>query len=641
MTLYKPTLQFRKLRIFREKQVAYQADFHEGVNIIRGHNASGKSTVMDFIFYVLGGENVPWKNEALLCDEVLAELELNGLPITISRPVSDAARNPLSIFWGRLDEAIAGPISEWETYPYQRSASKESFSQVLFRLLEMPELRGEGVSNITMHQLLRLLYVDQRTPHDVIFRAEPFDTILTRETVGNYLCGIYSAELYDAQLEFKTVDAQLSKSVSELKSVFKILGSSGQGGANTTDFLQAEATTLSREIVDLNERVIELREGSRNPEKNNEQSAKRVANLREALSMKQREYAEAGDAFQNLSLEVEDSKFFVSELQRRLSALEDSEATRKYLGAIKFNFCPCCLGAIEEKVEPSSEQFCQLCKSAATVNPAGSQLLRMRNELALQRKESARLLEERELMLQNLARELPVLARELKQLEVEYRKVTQEWASPVEAEIDAANLRLGELKQKLVQIDEYQKLAAVIENLQAQRASLENRKSELQDKILFLENKDDSIKAEARLSVAKELVHLLRADLPRQEEFIQASAVDWSFGENRVSVNGHTQFSESSMVILKHCFHLALLAASTKHEFFRVPRFLLLDGIEDGGQEIVRSHHLQELVVKLSESLPARHQIIFSTSQIAPKLKNSDLVVGKASTVDSKTLSIA
>lgn len=302
MTLYKPTLQLRKLRVHREKRIAYQADFHEGVNIIRGQNASGKSTVVDFIFYALGGDSVPWKSEALLCSEVRAELELNGQRMTVSRPVSDAPRNPLSIYWGTLEAANEAPRSEWETYPYQRSASKESFSQVVFRLLEMPELRGEGASNITMHQLLRLLYVDQRTPHDAIFRAEPFDTILTRETVGNYLCGIYSADLYEAQLELKTVDVQLSKSVSDLRSLFSILGRSGQGGGNTTDFLQAEAASVSGEIVTLNEKVVELRKDARQAANEKEQSAKVLAALRESLSITQRKYAEAGDAYQNLSL---------------------------------------------------------------------------------------------------------------------------------------------------------------------------------------------------------------------------------------------------------------------------------------------------------------------------------------------------
>ena len=38
---------------------------------------------------------------------------------------------------------------------------------------------------------------------------------------------------------------------------------------------------------------------------------------------------------------------------------------------------------------------------------------------------------------------LPVLARELKQLEDQYRTATREWTSPVEREIDAANLWLS------------------------------------------------------------------------------------------------------------------------------------------------------------------------------------------------------
>jgi hypothetical protein len=142
------------------------------------------------------------------------------------------------------------------------------------------------------------------------------------------------------------------------------------------------------------------------------------------------------------------------------------------------------------------------------------------------------------------------------------------------------------------------------------------------------------------LALAENLIHLLKIDLKRQEEFISAAAVDWSFSHDRVTVNGHTQFSESSMVILKQSFHLALLMASATNEYFRAPRFILLDGIEDGGQEIARSHKLQENIVALSATLNASHQIIFATSQIAPALAHEKYVVGSSSTVVSKTLAI-
>lgn len=636
MTLFKPNLQLRKLRVMRGAMPAYAADFHEGVNIIRGQNASGKSTIVDFIFYALGGDNIPWKNEALLCSDVVAEVSLNGAAVTLRRAVNDKSKNPLSIFWGDLKAAQAAQYSAWETYPYQRSPSKESFSQVLFRLLELPELRGEGAANITMHQLLRLLYVDQRTPHDEIFRSESFDLMLTRETVGNYLCGIYSSRLYDAQLELKAIEAKLERSVSDLRNLFVVLGKSGQGGGNTTDLLRAETAAVTEEISSLNQSLIDLRKASRTESK--DEGAATVSRLRTALSDIQRRYAATKSEIADLRLEIEDSKHFIQELDRRLESLDDSETTRNYLGAVKFNFCPCCLAKIEQQAE--GLPACQLCKSPLEQTPAQSQLLRMRNELSLQRRESGNLLEGRVSKFDGLSRALTPLEAELADLERRYRTTASEWISPSEREAERLNVRLGELKQRLVQLGEYQRLASVIEDLQAKRSALESRKGELVDLITALENQDEDTKAVARLKIAEALVRLLKADLPRQEEFISAAAVDWNFGQNRVSVNGHTQFSESSMVILKHSFHLALLVASTEVSGFRVPRFLLLDGIEDGGQEIERSHHLQELIAEVSNSLTTSHQIIFATSQIAPSLAKSSLVVGKDSTAGSKTLSI-
>lgn len=95
------------------------------------------------------------------------------------------------------------------------------------------------------------------------------------------------------------------------------------------------------------------------------------------------------------------------------------------------------------------------------------------------------------------------------------------------------------------------------------------------------------------------------------------------------------------MVILRHSFHLALLLASAKHAFFRFPRFLMLDGIEDGGQEQERSFAFQKLIVDSCESLENDYQVIYATSQIEPSLDTVDYVVGKASTTSDKTLEIA
>ncbi|MGC3347861.1 hypothetical protein, partial [Enterococcus faecium] len=51
---------------------------------------------------------------------------------------------------------------------------------------------------------------------------------LTRETIGSYLCGVYIAELYNAQVKSRENEKELDKKISELRGIFNILGKSGQ-----------------------------------------------------------------------------------------------------------------------------------------------------------------------------------------------------------------------------------------------------------------------------------------------------------------------------------------------------------------------------------------------------------------------------
>jgi hypothetical protein len=100
-------------------------------------------------------------------------------------------------------------------------------------------------------------------------------------------------------------------------------------------------------------------------------------------------------------------------------------------------------------------------------------------------------------------------------------------------------------------------------------------------------------------------------------------------------------FAASSMVFLKNAFHLAVLLASTQHQFFRYPRFVLFDNIEDKGMEPARSHRFQQLVVESSRATDTDHQIILTTSMIAPELDIAELTVGPFYTHDRKSLAIS
>lgn len=159
MTRYDPSLIVKRLVVKNGESILYDESFHQGVNVIRGSNSSGKSTIMNFLFYVLGGnlDRSAWSEHALLCDHVWMEAEFNGNYAVLRRQIDVASQSAMEIFGGRYDDAVLAPIETWRRYPYSRSKNQESFSQAIFRLLEMPDVAVEGTSSITIHQILRLL----------------------------------------------------------------------------------------------------------------------------------------------------------------------------------------------------------------------------------------------------------------------------------------------------------------------------------------------------------------------------------------------------------------------------------------------------------------------------------------------------
>ncbi len=134
--------------------------------------------------------------------------------------------------------------TEWKIFPYAGTGTKESFSQVIFTAAGIPEVKGELSAKVTMHQILRLVYVDQKTDYDQVFRADLFDKALTREAVGDLLCGIYDDELYTAESQLAAKHAERSALQSELKTILSLLGDQA---APSIEWLEQEKATRSNE----------------------------------------------------------------------------------------------------------------------------------------------------------------------------------------------------------------------------------------------------------------------------------------------------------------------------------------------------------------------------------------------------------
>lgn len=633
MIQYNPTIKLSKLKITKAGHQVYYSQFHSGVNIIRGMNSSGKTTILNFIAFALGAENIPWNQEALLCDEVFAEIALNDKFVTVSREVSEKPQQAFKVYWGKMDEALSAPIVDWETYPFRRSSDKISFTQALFLMLGLPEAKSEGASNITTHQILRMVYADQPSLHSPIFRDDTFDTNLTRRTVGNYLCGIYNDELYLYEIELRDLEKEKEKISAELKGIYTVLSKSGQ--VSDVNFLASRISDAEADRQAERKKIEELKAGRGAGVRGSDGGVE--VDLRSKLNAAKLQLEQARTKTQRLAVDVADTKKFIDEIGFRLENLNDSELVRSSFGKLTFHVCPACLSALSPSFD---DNHCGLCHQHLDNSANNNQIVRMRNELSIQLRESNAILKEKLAELDRTKALLPALQDELKSLENQYYLYFSYWSSSQEEQIEQCSRRLGELDQELKNLHEQQRLASAVEALNKRIEFIDFRLAFIKSNIQNLSFQEDFRRKESYACITETLAELLRKDLPRQNEFENASEVKISFEDNEIVVNGAKKFSESSTVVLRHLFHLSMLSASTKLHYMRFPRLLILDGIEDGGMELPRSYRLQEIIVEKAKGFDCDYQLIFATSQISPLLDNEDFVVDRSYSEDKKSLSI-
>lgn len=124
----------------------------------------------------------------------------------------------MEIFGGGFEASQFAPRADWTRYPYRRSASRESFSHALFRLLGIPEVASDVSGNLTIHQMLRLLYSDQPSPVENIFRYESkFDPPALGDAIGRLLAGAYEAALCGNEVKLRELNNQFDAKSAELR----------------------------------------------------------------------------------------------------------------------------------------------------------------------------------------------------------------------------------------------------------------------------------------------------------------------------------------------------------------------------------------------------------------------------------------
>jgi hypothetical protein len=624
----------KRLVVKRRSSIAYDENFHDGVNVVRGDNSSGKSTILNFIFFGLGGDldRDDWSEHALKCDYVWLEVEFNGRPAVLRREIDVNSQSPMEIYGGRYDDAAKAPIEEWVKYPYSRSKNKESFSQAIFRLLEMPDVAVEGTSSITIHQILRLLYADQLSPIESLFRFEGYDPENLREAVGNLLCGAFDTEIYELQQLRKVRDKEFSDASAELRSIFRVVGGDESLGL---EWVQQKKKSLITEREKLLEDIASAEEEFYAKQSTDKITINAQKSVFKQVQGLQEQLQDAREAIGAVEFEIADSDDFIRTLYRRLEALKDADLASSLVETIHFSTCPSCYAAILEQDE--SAAACHLCKTPLDAERAQDRVVGLINDLSIQIKQSERLQDVRRDRLKNLQAKYATIEGQWKLKAKELSELRVLPTSKVRDQIRELHRKLGYIDKSIEDTDEQLKLANRIGDLSARKASLDAELKDLDARIEALKRSQTTRLRTARSAIEKKTIEMLKGDLKRQDSFEDPQRVDFSFAKNTITVDDHTYFSASSRVVLKTSFLVGFLAAALEDEKFRHPRFLMIDITEDKGMEQERSHNFQQQVVRISNASEVEHQIILATAMPSPEL-DDEVFVGKFSTRDSGTL---
>jgi hypothetical protein len=626
-------LKLKRLVITKNGKIVYDEAFHRKINIIRGENGSGKSTIANFIYYALGGDFIEWLPEARSCDFVFSEVEINNRVLTLKREVVDKIMQPMQIFMGEMDSAMKSAAEGWLVYPYRKSENKESFSQFLFRILNFPEVTTENNESITMNQVLRLLYIDQMSPLINFIKNVDFDSPLIRQAIGNLVLGIYDDELFNQQLELRDKKRRFSELKNEFQAVRDVYKRSNQTidinlidsriKENEESIKKIDETLSKRELVSETIKTNEVFRKLKDLQGKVEQTSEEI---RKKLNERRR-----------LEAELIDSQDFIKELHTQNNALNESLSTRQIIGELTVGYCPSCLS----KLQPvEDEGLCHLCKSKLSESDNRSRILRIQHEIQNQIKESEYLLEKKNESLQTLENEIAVLRGRLNVESRNLNNYIQSTNSTIDRKYDELLIRKGELNNDILNLLNQKQLITTFLNLKTSLDRLEREIKDLDETVKTKEEVQRRNMSTALERIKYYSLQLIKGDGNYEAGFSNASRIEIDFSKNLYYVDERNNFSASSLVILKNSIRFGIFFASIDLQFMRYPRFILADNIEDKGMREERSHNFQKNLIKIANSLQSEFQMIFTTSMIDNTIEIPDYTVGEHYYPDKKSLNV-
>ncbi|HKS13054.1 MAG TPA: hypothetical protein VJS90_08425 [Pseudomonas sp.] len=624
----KSTMFIRRLIIAYRGGRVYDERFHEGINVIRGDHSVGKTTILELLFYALGGEikENQWLHPADKCDIIFCELSINGNIFTLRRNILKGRVPPISIREGVYDDESKGSEA-WKTYGSRRNESdgKMSFSQQMFELLGWDSHKTDDYANLTMHQILRFLYVDQETASTKIFRTEDnprADSEGIRTAIAEFLLGLDNLDTHKLRQDLVLAEREFERIHADLIAMYRVLGDESN---LTPELLNQIIGENIKEIIRLsNEPPITLSSDAALRE-----NSERYKMLESVVANYDKQLQRFRQELFLLEGEIADCHMFEESLLFRKKALLESKAAYAAIGTVNYTRCPCCLETVAEPLDG----YCHLCKVPSKDSSGSNNYMELLNQLDFQIENNKKVQDDYIEHRMGLLSSIEIAQISMQKSQVELTALAKQ-AGTVSAELVSNSRKIGYLESQNAVAERKISVINELNRNQNKKVQLSSVISDLRERLIAAHAGNKKRRENIYFGLCENIVSILgeerRVDgKSYEEDFEQANVedIEIDFAKDRMLVNGRVKFSGSSNYVKKNALNVSALIESIENKDYRLPRFMMLDAIENGGMTEYRSRLFQKTLVDLFKGR-TDFQLIYCTSMVLDELNNDEYGVG-------------
>lgn len=463
----------------------YTVNFNAGVNIIYGDSATGKSSILDLIDYLLGSKKFDLYPEITAAARyAVLDVTLNEVRYTIKREIFDPSR-PIEVYPCSFAEIEKFAVKKYLP-TFQRSSKyseMEFFSDFLLSALNLTNLKikqaptkdDSDLVRLSFRDLFKYCYVDQdELGSKKYMRSDNYALQIKNAEVFKYLFNALDSQISEIEQDISVKSTEKNEIERKFSLVSEFLRESEFGSMISLD---DEVEKTDNDIILLHEQISQI---------NNRLTADNEVYRAIKSSLSEIELYKKSLNQKMLDSEIKIERFtrlhndYLADVAKFNSSLE----ARKIIGEISedITLCPVCDGPLQLESAKQKFDLAQPEKITYEINS----LKRRIKDTELLINESKRQWEIDKLSLTKLEED-EKRAREL------LDQNTKDLVSPYLSERDLYVKQLGELNQKRAELVSRLKIRNQHTRLTEQIKSLEISIGQLKEKLHKLKEEAPSI----------------------------------------------------------------------------------------------------------------------------------------------------